>query len=289
MRSHSEPTYEPEAGHHASESTVMPWRLSARTPAHDAALDDEAHEGDLNEDLREDDGLDEGQPDDDELDEDDLPTDRLGDDEPDVDGVGRIAGPRLPGTSTDQKLDDNPDAIADAAGGSSVDESRAAEALSPDAALPADSRSSDATSQPADPSAASPSLAAQAATSESPAGRLDKQWHDIQAMFVDDPAGSLRRAAQATESATTELTAAIRNRQDELRQASRLPDTGGRTEQMRVTLRSYRSLCQSISQLGQSFAGQPDQPAAERRPTLRDEEVAVSLAGQQQRGGSAEP
>jgi prophage DNA circulation protein len=85
-------------------------------------------------------------------------------------------------------------------------------------------------------------------------------------MFVDDPAGSLRRAAQATESATTELIAAISNRRDELRQADRLPDTGDRTEQMRMTLRSYRSLCQSISQLGQSLADQPDQPAAERRP-----------------------
>lgn len=263
----SEPTYEPEAGHNASESTAMPWRLFARAPADDAALDDEAHEGDLNEDLREDDELDEGQPDDDELDEDDLPTNQLGHDEVDADGVGRIAGPRLPDASTDQKLDDHPDAITDAAGGSSADESPAAEARSPDAAIPADSRSSDATPSPADPSDASPSLAAGAATSESLAGKLNSQWHDIQAMFVDDPAGSIRRAAHATESAMIELIAAIRNRQDELQQASRLPDTGGRTEQMRVTLRSYRSLCQSISQLGQSFAGQPDQPAADRHPT----------------------
>jgi hypothetical protein len=87
----------------------------------------------------------------------------------------------------------------------------------------------------------------------------------------------------------TELIAAIRNRQDELRQADPLPDTNDRTEQMRMTLRDYRFLCQSISQLGQSLAGQPDQPAAERRPTPRDEEVAVSLAGQQQGGGSTEP
>ena len=288
MTPHGEPTYEPEAGHHASESTAMPWRLSSRTPGDDAALDDEAHQEDLNQDLRDDDGPDESEADRDELDEDDRPTDRLGDDEPDADGAGQIPGPRLPDASTDQELDDNADAIADAAGGSPTDESRAAEALSPGAAIPADSRSSDATSQPADPSAASPSLAAEAAASESLAGTLTEQWHDIQAMFVDDPAGSLRRAAQATESAMIELIAAIRNRQDDLRQASRLPDTGGQTEQMRVTLRSYRSLCQSISRLGQSFAGHPDQPAAEHRPTPGDEEVAVSRAGLQQRGDSTE-
>jgi hypothetical protein len=266
MTQHSDPAYEPEAGHNASESTAMPWRLFARTPVDHSPLDDEAHEGDLNENLPEDDELDEGEPDDDELDEDDPPTNQLGEDELGADGVGRVPGPRLSDASTDQELDDNPDAIADAVGGSSADEPRAAEARSPDAATPADSRSRDATAQPADPSAASPLSATEAATSESLAGKLNNQWHDIQAMFVDDPAGSLRRAAEATESAMIELIAAIRNRRDELRQDDRLPGARDRTEQMRVTLRGYRSLCQSISQLGQSLAGQPDQPAAQRRP-----------------------
>jgi hypothetical protein len=129
MTPHSDPTYEPEAGHNASESTTMPWRLFARTPVDDAALDDEAYEGGLNETLREDDELDEGEPDDDEPAEDDLRANQLGDGELDADRVGRIPRPRLSDASTDHKLDDNPDATADAVGGSSADESPAAEAL----------------------------------------------------------------------------------------------------------------------------------------------------------------
>jgi hypothetical protein len=73
---------------------------------------------------------------------------------------------------------------------------------------------------------------------------LSEQWHDIQAMFVDDPKGSVERAAAAADDAVSALVESLRQR---------LPagsaDDPGDTEQLRSTLRSYRIFCQRVADL----------------------------------------
>jgi hypothetical protein len=73
---------------------------------------------------------------------------------------------------------------------------------------------------------------------------LSEQWHDIQAMFVDDPQGSVERAAAAADDAVSALVESLRQR---------LPagsaDDPGDTEQLRSTLRSYRIFCQRVADL----------------------------------------
>lgn len=76
---------------------------------------------------------------------------------------------------------------------------------------------------------------------------LGQQWHDIQAMFVDDPPGSVQRAAAAADAAVSALAEIMRERQAALSEAG-----GGSadTEQLRETLRSYRIFCQSLADVG---------------------------------------
>jgi hypothetical protein len=76
---------------------------------------------------------------------------------------------------------------------------------------------------------------------------LGEQWHDIQAMFVDDPRGSVQRAAAAADAAVSALAELLRERQ------AALSPAGGAcadTEQLRETLRSYRIFCQSLADVG---------------------------------------
>ena len=81
------------------------------------------------------------------------------------------------------------------------------------------------------------------AADERPAD-LGEQWHDIQAMFVDDPRGSVQRAAAAADAAVSALAELLRERQ-----AALFPAGGASadTEQLRETLRSYRVLCQNLA------------------------------------------
>jgi plasmid stabilization system protein ParE len=81
---------------------------------------------------------------------------------------------------------------------------------------------------------------------DSQAADLGQQWHDIQAMFVDDPRGSVERAAAAAEAAVSGLAEALR------RQAA-LPEAGADTEQLRGALRSYRIFCQSLADIGRQL------------------------------------
>ena len=76
---------------------------------------------------------------------------------------------------------------------------------------------------------------------------LGEQWHDIQAMFVDDPRGSVQRAAAAADAAVSALAELLRERQ-----AALFPAGGASadTEQLRETLRSYRVLCQNLADVG---------------------------------------
>lgn len=84
-------------------------------------------------------------------------------------------------------------------------------------------------------------------------GDVSEQWHDIQALFVDDPQASVQRAAQATEAAVATLVDTLRQRQAALAPAGRTPTDPGDTERLRETLRSYRIFCQNLAELGQQL------------------------------------
>jgi hypothetical protein len=81
--------------------------------------------------------------------------------------------------------------------------------------------------------------------------RLGPQWHDIQAMFVDDPRGSVELAAAAADAAVSALVEELQQRQ------SALAPTGGTsadrdsTEQLREALRGYRIFCEHLTEIGQ--------------------------------------
>jgi hypothetical protein len=77
---------------------------------------------------------------------------------------------------------------------------------------------------------------------------LSEQWHDIQAMFVDDPQGSVDRAAAAADDAVSALVETLRQRLP----AGPAGDLGD-TEQLRSTLRSYRDFCQRVGNLDEEL------------------------------------
>jgi hypothetical protein len=84
---------------------------------------------------------------------------------------------------------------------------------------------------------------------------LGQQWHDIQATFVDDPRGAVGMAAEATNTALAGLIDSLRARQDALSQtAGATAPERQDTEQLRGELRQYRTLCESLAQIGQQIA-----------------------------------
>lgn len=83
--------------------------------------------------------------------------------------------------------------------------------------------------------------------------RLSEQWHDIQAMFVDDPPGSVQRAAQAADAAVAELSESLRQRQAALAPAGTSDDAHS-TEQLREALREYRVFCERLAALAEELA-----------------------------------
>ena len=96
-----------------------------------------------------------------------------------------------------------------------------------------------------------------AAATTGPAGQqgnraLGQEWHDIQAMFVDDPRGSVQLAAEAADAAVSSLVESLRERQ-----AGLLPAVGSAsshptdTEQLREALRTYRMFCETVRDLAQ--------------------------------------
>jgi hypothetical protein len=74
---------------------------------------------------------------------------------------------------------------------------------------------------------------------------LSEQWHDIQAMFVDDPQGSVERAAQEAEAAVSALVESLRQRQAAL-VPSGTSTAPSDTEQLRAALRGYRLFCERL-------------------------------------------
>jgi hypothetical protein len=87
-------------------------------------------------------------------------------------------------------------------------------------------------------------------------GRADlgPQWHDIQAMFVDDPRGSVELAAAAADAAVSALVQELQQRQSALAPTDTTPADRGSTEQLREALRGYRIFCENLTEIGQRIA-----------------------------------
>ena len=91
------------------------------------------------------------------------------------------------------------------------------------------------------------------ATARRDNGDVGPEWHDIQAMFVDDPRGSVELAAAAAGAAVDALIATLHERQSALAPAPGGADDSGETEHLREALRSYRIFCQNVANLGQQL------------------------------------
>ena len=115
------------------------------------------------------------------------------------------------------------------------------------------------TAEPAGDGLGSPADTVQDAGASAPG--LDERWHDIQAMFVDDPRGSVQQAAAAADAAVSALVQTLQQRQAALVPAGSAAGDPGDTEQLREALRSYRIFCQNLAEIGQQLP----QPAVAAR------------------------
>jgi predicted HTH domain antitoxin len=82
-----------------------------------------------------------------------------------------------------------------------------------------------------------------------PPTNLDYRWREIQVMFVDDPRGSVERAAELARDTLRDLNTMLREREQNLR--STWQDTNADTEELRTSLQGYRALVAWISELAQ--------------------------------------
>jgi hypothetical protein len=94
---------------------------------------------------------------------------------------------------------------------------------------------------PETPEPAVPGPAAAATGPGIPAAALsEQQWPAIQAMFVDDPKGSVQRAAGAADEVVKAFVASLEREQAALRAAW---ENGATTEDLRTALQQYRAFC----------------------------------------------
>jgi hypothetical protein len=82
--------------------------------------------------------------------------------------------------------------------------------------------------------------------SDSPAAHPDQRWHEIQSMFVDDPRGSVERAADLAAETLRGLITVLREREQSLKSSWQGADTD--TEELRNSLRSYRDLVDRVDE-----------------------------------------
>jgi hypothetical protein len=73
----------------------------------------------------------------------------------------------------------------------------------------------------------------------SPAAKDHTRWHDIQAMFIDDPRASTELAAGLVDASAEALVMSVKERQKSLLSAWQGDDTG--TEELRTALQQYRA------------------------------------------------
>jgi hypothetical protein len=75
----------------------------------------------------------------------------------------------------------------------------------------------------------------------------EQQWPQIMALFVDDPHGSVERAAAAASEVAAALTASLEREQERLRASWR---DNASTEDLRTALQQYRAFCGRLEGLG---------------------------------------
>jgi len=109
------------------------------------------------------------------------------------------------------------------------------------------------------PAAAAPAAAAPASAA-SPGAISARHWSEILAMFVDDPRGSVKMAADAVDAAIEELVASVRARQQAL--ASSWQGSDADTEQLRTALREYRAFAVQVRQMSPASGSGPGTAAA---------------------------
>jgi hypothetical protein len=68
---------------------------------------------------------------------------------------------------------------------------------------------------------------------------LSARWHEIQAMFVDDPRSSAEMAAGLVDESVQALVASVREQQDSLLAAWHVENAG--TEELRTAVQHYRA------------------------------------------------
>jgi len=76
---------------------------------------------------------------------------------------------------------------------------------------------------------------------------LDVRWHEILAMFVDDPRSSVEQAAALADNRAEALVLSIKERQHSLRAGWQRHDT--ETEELRIALQQYRIFCNRLEDL----------------------------------------
>jgi hypothetical protein len=86
---------------------------------------------------------------------------------------------------------------------------------------------------------------------------MTQEWHDIQAMFVDDPSGAVEVALQAVDTELTTFIDGLRARQAALAPNGSPDDT----ERLRTALRSCRDFWQNLTDLGDNLRGPGQSPA----------------------------
>jgi hypothetical protein len=68
---------------------------------------------------------------------------------------------------------------------------------------------------------------------------MSTRWHEIQAMFVDDPRASAEMAASLVDDSIRALVASVKEQQDSLLAAWHDADAG--TEELRTAVQHYRA------------------------------------------------
>jgi hypothetical protein len=105
-------------------------------------------------------------------------------------------------------------------------------------------------------SAYRPQPAASEPAQTTPAAQDDEQdgpcWSEIQALFVDDPRGSVERALEATRGGLMTVLSVLALRADSIPAEPSGPRgaASGDTERLRVALRSCRTFWQDLAELG---------------------------------------
>lgn len=118
-------------------------------------------------------------------------------------------------------------------------------AAEPGTATEADAEESPAVAATAEaPGPASPSAA------DGDGIDLDVRWHEILAMFVDDPRSSVEQAAALAGNRSEAFVLSIKERQDSLLSGWQHPDA--ETEELRLALQQYRIFCNRLEELSHS-------------------------------------